>query len=447
LEAERSTLGGILLDNDGLFDVLEILRGEEFYRETHRKIFAAMLELSIRQEPIDLITLGDELRKRGDLEAVGGPAYIASLDASVPATANLERYARIVRDKALARRVIEAGHRIAREGYDGILPVEELLDSAQSEVLAIGQARPASELTPIGPTLIDEYNRIEVLSEKQSDLTGLSTGYADLDRITAGLQSKDLIIIAGRPSMGKTALVMNIVERAAVVDKVPVAVFSLEMGKGQLAVRMLSSEARVDGQRLRTGRLVDSDWPRLAEAADRIVAAPIHLDETGGLTIHEMRAKCMRLKARIKKLGLVVVDYLQLMRGGLGRGGGEGNREQEIAEISRGLKNLAKDLDVPVIALSQLNRSLERREDKRPQLSDLRESGSLEQDADLICFIYRDEVYRADSIDKGIAEILVAKQRNGPTGVVRVAFLRDFSRFENLAPPAMAEARQLEMQP
>jgi replicative DNA helicase len=429
IEAERSVLGGVLLTNDALFDVLEIVKPEDFYRQPHRQIFIAMQELSMRNEPIDVITLGDALRKAGQLEAVGGPAYIASLDATVPATANLARYAKIVRDKALARRLIEAAHGIAREGYEQIGDVDDLLDSAEQQIFDVTEKKETANLAPLGVSVKRVFANLEQLYEQQTDITGIPTGFDMLNRMTAGLQRGDLIIVAGRPSMGKTSLVMNIAGHVSIEKGMPVAVFSLEMSSDSLTTRLFQSEARVDGQRLRTGKLLDSDWPKLARAADRLFRAPMYIDDSAGLSALEMRAKCRRLKAKHQDLGLVVVDYLQLMKG---KSGGD-SREQEISDISRGLKALAKELAVPVIALSQLNRSLERREDKRPQMSDLRESGALEQDADLICFIYRDEVYNKESADKGIAEIIIGKQRNGPTGTVRVAFLRDFTRFENLA--------------
>ncbi len=430
LEAERSVLGGVLLTNEALFDIVEIVKVDDYYREPHRKIFAAMQDLSIRNEPIDVITLGDELRRKGELEAIGGPAYLASLDASVPATANLSRYAKIVRDKALARRLIEAAHTIAREGYDQIGSVDDLLDSAEQKIFDVTEKKQSSNFVLLGPTVKKVFQNLEALYEKQADITGVPTGFAALDQMTSGFQPGDLIIVAGRPSMGKTSLVMNMAGHVAIEQHLPVAVFSLEMSVDSLTARLFASEARVDGQRLRTGKLLDSDWPKLARAADRLFRAPMYIDDTAGISALDMRAKCRRLKAKHSNLSLIVVDYLQLMRG---RSDND-NREQELSDISRSLKALAKEIGVPVIALSQLNRSLERREDKRPQLSDLRESGAIEQDADIICFIYRDEVYNKESADKGVAEIIIGKQRNGPTGTARVAFLRDYTRFENLAP-------------
>jgi replicative DNA helicase len=428
MEAERSVLGGVLLTNAALVDISDQVAPEDFYREPHRRIFVAMQELSLRGEPIDVITLGDELRKRGDLEAAGGAAYLAGLDASVPTTGNVGRYARIVHDKALARRLIEAAHTIAREGYEQLGGAADLIDSAQRRIFAASDMGARGSATPLDVATRQAFAHLEALYERQSAITGIPSGFETLDRLTAGFQKGDLVIVAGRPSMGKTSLVMNIVAHVGLELGLPVAVFSLEMSVDSLTTRLFSSEGRVDGQRLRNGKLIDSDWPKLARAADRMFRSPHVVLDDATLSVMEMRSRARRVKAKHGGIGLVVVDYLQLMKGH----GGD-SREQEVSEISCGLKALAKELECPVIALSQLNRSLERREDKRPQMADLRESGALEQDADLICFIYRDEVYNQESADKGIAEIIIAKQRNGPTGVVRVAFLRDFTRFENLA--------------
>jgi len=430
LEAERSVLGGVLLTNEGLYDVLEIVKTDDFYREPHRKIFTAMQELAQRSEPIDVITLADELRKRGDLESAGGSPYLAGLDAFVPATANLSRYAKIVRDKALARRLIEAAHQIARDGYEQKGDVDELLDGAEARIFDVTEKKAQNGFTQLKDSVNRVFSNLEQLYERQTEITGVASGFTEFDKMTAGLQKGDLIIVGGRPSMGKTSVVMNMAGHIAIEVRRPVAVFSLEMNADSLTTRLFASEARVDGQRLRTGKLLDTDWPKLSRAADRLYKAPLYVDDTAGMTALEMRAKCRRLKAKVGDLALVVVDYLQLMKGRPGID----SREQEISDISRGLKALARELECPVIALSQLNRSLEKREDKRPMMSDLRESGAIEQDADLICFIYRDEVYNPESPDKGIAEIIIGKQRNGPTGTVRVAFLRDYTRFENLAP-------------
>jgi len=429
LDAERSVLGGVLLTNDAFYDVLSEIRAEDFYRDPHKRIFEAMAELSSRGEPIDVITLGDELKKRGDLEVVGGHAYLGLLSDFVPGTANVARYAKIVREKALARRLIAAAHEIARDGYEQKGDINEFLDKAEASIFEVTDKKSAQQFTELGTSVRRVFKNLEHLLEQQADITGVRSGFDAFDKMTAGLQKGDLIIVGGRPSMGKTSVVMNMAGHIAINEKRPVAVFSLEMSADALTTRLFASEARVDGQRLRTGRLLETDWPKLARAADRLFKAPMFIDDTAGITALEMRAKCRRLKATKGDIGLIVVDYLQLMKGKPGID----SREQEISDISRGLKALAREMECPVIALSQLNRSLERREDKRPQMSDLRESGSIEQDADLICFIYRDEVYNKESPDKGIAEIIIAKQRNGPTGTVRVAFLRDYTRFENLA--------------
>jgi replicative DNA helicase len=440
LEAERSVLGGVLLTNESLFDVVEIVKPEDFYREPHRKIFSAMGELSIRNERIDVITLGNELRRKGELAAVGGPAYLASLDASVPATGNLSRYARIVADCAALRRMIEACHFGSREGYDQLGTVTEIFERVGSRVFDALTSREQGQFQQLGPAIKKTFEGLEAKYEKQADVTGLPSGFDALDVMTTGFQPGDLVIVAGRPSMGKTSLVMNMAGHVAIEQHLPVAVFSLEMSVGLLSERLFASDARVDLQRIRTGKLLDHDWPKLSRSADRLFRAPMFIDDTRGLTAMQMRAKCRRLKAKHGNLALVAVDYLQLMKGS----SDSDNREQEISDISRSLKGLAGDLGCPVIALSQLNRSLEKREDKRPQLSDLRESGAIEQDADTIVFVYRDEVYRKDSEDKNVAELIIGKQRNGPTGTARVAFLKDYTRFENLAPEHSFDRRDFQ---
>lgn len=430
VDAERSLLGGVLLTNESMHDVLEILKEDDFYREPHRLIFKAMTDLNQRREPIDVITLANELRRSGDLEHAGGVAYLSSLDAYVPAIANIDRYARIVRDKAMARRVIEAAHNIAREGYEQRMPTDELLDVAEQKIFEVTEKKQSTAFVPLQTSVRSVFANLEQLYARQSDITGVPSGFSDLDKMTAGLQRGDLIIVAARPSMGKTSFTMNIAANVALEANQSVAVFSLEMSVDQLTTRLFASEARVDSQRLRTGRLDERDWPKLARSADRLYRAPMYIDDTAGITAMEMRAKCRRLRAKRGELGLIVVDYLQLMKGRPG----VDSREQEISEISRSLKALGRELEVPVIALSQLNRSLERREDKRPQLSDLRESGAIEQDADVIMFIYRDEVYNKETDVAGTAEIIIGKQRNGPTGTVHLSFLKDYTRFENLAP-------------
>ena len=419
----------MLLDNQAVAEAVGIVRSESFYRQSHGRIFEAMLALYERSEPIDEITVTAELRSRGHLEMVGGAAVIAELTERLATAANVSYHAQIVRDRALTRRLIQAATQIVSQGYEGAGSVEDLIDQAESQIFEITSQKQARDFAPIREVVRDAFKLITQLYERQDPITGVATGYADLDNMTSGLQPSDLIIVAGRPSMGKTAFALGLAQNVAVHSKQPAAVFSLEMSKEQLAMRMLCSEARIDSQRLRAGIARDREWPRLAKAAGDLSEAPLYIDDTGSISILEMRAKARRLQAEVG-LGLIVVDYLQLMRG---RRSGDEGREREISEISRGLKALAKELSVPVVALSQLNRSLEQRADKRPMLSDLRESGAIEQDADVICFVYRDEYYNADSEDKGVAEIIIGKQRNGPTGVVKLRFFREFTRFESLA--------------
>jgi len=428
LEAEESVLGGVLLDNTALDRVVELLQPDDFYRGAHRKLFNAMLELSERSEPVDLITLSEALRSRGDLADVGGAAYLGELAERVPTAANIVHYARIVRDRAVLRGLITAATEIATRGYEASGDVAELLDRAEQLIFDISERRVRNAFTRLSEVLVESIKTIERLYEQKQSVTGVPTGFVDLDRMLSGLQPSDLIIVAGRPSMGKTAIVLNVAEHAALRADVGVAVFSLEMAKEQLAMRMLCSEARVDLARVRTGHLSDREFPRLAMAAGRLGDAPIFIDDTPALSVLELRAKARRLKRDpANKLGLVIVDYIQLMRSSEGRD----NREQEISEISRSLKALAKELRVPVLALSQLNRQVESRTPPVPRLADLRESGAIEQDADVIIFLYRDDYYNEDSDKKGLAEVIVAKQRNGPTGSVELTFLREFTRFEN----------------
>jgi replicative DNA helicase len=426
LEAESSVLGGILLENDAVNLVLEVLRAEDFYRESHRKIFRAMIELSNRNEPVDVITLSECLTSRGELEAVGGSAYLASLNDFVPTAANISYYARIVREKSILRHLINAATEVATKGYEGRDNVEELLDSAEKVIFDITEQRIKSSFVKIGDMMKDSIKMVEKLFERKTMITGVPTGFKDFDTKTAGLQPSDLIIVAARPGMGKTAFSLNVASHAA-FSGYGVAIFSLEMAKEQLALRLLCSEARVDNSKVRTGYLSDRDFPKLATAAGKLHDALIYIDDTPAISILELRAKARRLaRDRDKKLGLVIVDYLQLMRGT----GTAQNREQEISEISRSLKALAKELGVPVLAISQLNRRVEDRNDKTPQLSDLRESGAIEQDADVIAFIYREAAYNPKS-DDNTATITIAKQRNGPTGELNLTFLREFTRFED----------------
>ncbi|MEZ0313650.1 MAG: replicative DNA helicase [Myxococcota bacterium] len=428
VDAERSVLGAMLLERAAVSECIELLKPEDFYRPAHAAIYEAVLRLFERNEPIDEVTVCYDLRGQGKIDGVGGSEYIAHLTELTPTAANAIHYARIVRDAALSRRLIAAATMIATSGYQGGETVDILLDQAEAKIFEITSAREHRSYTPLKDVVKDAFKTIEKLYERKELVTGVPTGFQDLDKMTAGFQPSDLIIIAGRPSMGKTAVALNIAQYAAVHQKVPALVFSLEMSKEALVMRMLCSEARIDSQRMRGGFLNSTDWPKLARAAGALAEAPMYLDDTGAISVLEMRAKARRLQAE-RGLGLIMVDYLQLMRG---RTSNEG-REREISEISRGLKALGKELKVPVIALSQLNRSLEQRQDKRPMLSDLRESGAIEQDADVICFVYRDEYYNPASPDKGVAEFIIGKQRNGPTGTVRLRFFNEYTKFENLA--------------
>jgi replicative DNA helicase len=428
IEAEQSVLGGILIDNEGLSPAFEILRGDEFYKDSHRMIFRVIQELFEKNEPVDLLTVVDLLAVKNQLEAVGGASYIASLVDAVPSATNVGAYARIVNEKALLRRLIQAANEIAAWGYGGGKSVEEILDHAESVIFSITENRIRSSYFPIKEVVKKSIETIESFQENREMVTGVPCNYVDLDKLTAGFQKSDLIIVAGRPSMGKTAFALNVARNAAVQSGVPVGIFSLEMSKEQLAMRLLCAEARVDSHKIRTGFLSQQECAKLITAAGTFMEAPIYIDDTPAISTLELRAKARRMMAD-RGLGMVIVDYLQLMRG---REGSE-RREQEISEISRGLKALAKEMNVPVMALSQLNRKVEERNNKRPLLSDLRESGAIEQDADVIAFIYRDEVYHPDTQDKGIAEIIIGKQRNGPTGEVKLHYINSYTRFENLA--------------
>jgi replicative DNA helicase len=430
-----SVLGGILLENEALNKALELLRPEDFYRESHRKIFSALIDLSDRGEPADLVTLTSTLQTKGQLEEVGGSSYLGVLVDYVPTAANISYYCRMVKEKSLARHMINVSTEIASRGYDGG-DIEKTLDWAEKSIFEISGMKSRPSYFSTREIMQDTFKNIEKLYQKKELVTGVPTGFTDLDTMTAGMQPSDLVIIAGRPSMGKTAFILNIVENAGVRANppVPTLVFSLEMSKEQLVQRMLCSVSRVDASRLRTGHLVDSDWGKLTDGADVLSSAPIYIDDTPAITVLELRAKARRLKAE-RNLGLVVVDYLQLMQGHNSE-----SRQQEISEISRSLKALAKELNIPVIALSQLNRSLENRTDKRPIMADLRESGAIEQDADVIMFIYREAVYCEDcksrdrTCEKGHekdAEIVIGKQRNGPIGTVHLTFQGQFTRFEN----------------
>jgi len=431
IDAEQAVLGTILLQEHSILKVAEILSPEDFYRDAHKTIYRAMLDLFERREPHDLITVTDLLASRNKLEEVGGAAYLASLTDLIPFSGPLVHHAELIRKKSILRQLIQTSSEVAARCYEDQDDIDALVDEAEKTIFEIAQSKKKQGFQPMSDVVPKAFDRITRLFDRQEQITGLATGYTELDRMTAGLQPADLIILAGRPSMGKTALAMNIVQHVAVVDRIPVAVFSLEMSVEQLALRMLCSIGRIDSQRIRTGRLLEKDWPDLTRATGMLTESPIFIDDTAGIGVLEMRAKARRLKSE-HDLGLVVVDYLQLMQG---RAKTE-NRAQEISDISRSLKAMAKELDVPVIALSQLNRSLESRTDKRPQLSDLRESGAIEQDADVIGFIYRDEVYNKaeDNPNRGLAEIIVGKQRNGPTGTVKLTFRADITTFENYTP-------------
>jgi len=435
LEAERSVLGGILLDNQVINAVLEVINAADLYSEAHKKIFRAISEIYDRNEPVDLITLSSFLTDRNQLTQIGGMTYLASLVDNVPSSANAAHWAKIIREKAVIRQLISAANNILAKSYETGAEVDEILDRAEHSIFEISENKIKPSFSLIRGIIKESFKTIEALYARKELVTGVPTGFLKLDDLTSGFQKSDLIIIAGRPAMGKTAFALNIAQHVALETALPVAVFSLEMSKEQLSMRLLSSEARVDSQRLRKGFLGETDWPKLTTAAGRLSEAPIYIDDTAALMVLEMKAKARRLKAEAG-LGLIVVDYIQLMRSGMSKD----SREQEISEISRSLKALAKELNVPVIALSQLNRKVEDRTNRRPQMADLRESGAIEQDADVIIFIYRDEVYNKDenNPDKGIAEIIIGKQRNGPQGVVKLAFLDKYTRFENLALPSPA---------
>jgi replicative DNA helicase len=429
IEAEQAVLGGLMLDNNAWDRIADVVSEEDFYRRDHRLIYRAIASLAAQGNPCDVVTLSEWLSKQGVLEDAGGLAYLGTLAKNVPSSANIKAYADIVRERSVLRQLITVGNEISNSAYqtEG-RSTEELLDQAESEVFRIAEqgARGKQGFVAIRNLLTKAVDRIETLFQQDNPITGVPTGWADFDEKTSGLQPSDLIIVAGRPSMGKTSFAMNMAENAAIQSKLPTLVFSMEMPGEQLAMRMFSSLGRIDQHKLRTGKLEDEDWPRLTSAVSILSEAPMFIDDTPALTPNEVRARARRM-SREHGLGLIVIDYLQLMQ----VHGTKENRTNEISEISRSLKALAKELNVPVVALSQLNRSLEQRPDKRPVMSDLRESGAIEQDADVIVFIYRDEVYNEDSPDKGTAEILIRKQRNGPIGMSRLTFLGQYTRFEN----------------
>jgi replicative DNA helicase len=418
----------MLLERDALLKALDILRSEDFYYDAHRIVFESIAELFEEDKACDLVTLAEKLRQKGKLEAVGGMDYLAQLVNVVPTAANVEYYARIVEEKSIVRALINLCTRIIRECYEAGAEASELLDRAQNLVLQLSQKRIRYDFVPLKKVVDEAFERITELYHRDDHVTGVPSGFADLDAKTAGFQPSDLIIVAARPGMGKTSFCLNVAQYVGISRKIPVAIFSLEMSKDQLAQRMLCSEAKIDAERVRRGYLSERDWSELANAAGRLAGASIFIDDTPGISVLELRAKARRLKAE-KNLGLVVIDYLQLMQG-FGRAE---NRQQEISEISRSLKAMARELNVPVIAVSQLSRAVEQRSPKRPQLSDLRESGAIEQDADLVLLIYRDEYYNPNTSRKGVAEVIVAKQRNGPVGTIELMFQKDYARFENLS--------------
>ncbi len=437
IEAESSVLGGLLLDNQAWDRVNDLLVDNDFYRHEHKLIFSAIGTLINGSKPADVITVFEHLQHQGKSDSMGGLTYLNSLAQYVPSASNIRRYAEIVRERGILRKLVTASDEIATNAFNPQgRPVDKILDEAEQKIFNIGEegSRNKQGFQSMDTLVIELMDRVQEMADNPNDITGVPTGFYDLDRMTSGLQAGDLVVLAARPSMGKTAFAVNIAEHVALNEGLPVAVFSMEMGASQLAVRVVGSIGRIDQGHLRTGKLTEEEWPRLADAIDRLRTVSLHIDETPGLTPSELRANARRLARQCGKLGLIVVDYLQLMSGSTT--GGD-NRATELGEISRGLKMLAKELQCPVIALSQLNRSVEQRTDKRPMMSDLRESGAIEQDADIIMFIYRDDYYNKDSKEPGVAEIIIGKQRNGPTGTVRLTFLKPLTRFESLASGGM----------
>lgn len=434
IEAESSVLGGLLLDNGAWDRVGDLLVDNDFYRHEHKLIYAAIGALVNASKPADVITVNEQLQNQGKAEEMGGLGYLNSLAQYVPSASNIRRYAEIVRERSILRKLVSASDEIATNAFNPQgKAIDRILDEAEQKIFNIGEegSRMKQGFQSMDTLVVELLDRVQEMANNPNDITGVPTGFYDLDRMTSGLQPGDMVVLAARPSMGKTAFAINIAEHVALNEGLPVAVFSMEMGASQLAVRVVGSIGRIDQGHLRTGKLSDDEWPRLTEAIEKLRTVSLHIDETPGLTSSELRANARRLARQCGKLGLIVVDYLQLMSGSGGAGGD--NRATELGEISRGLKMLAKELQCPVIALSQLNRSVEQRTDKRPMMSDLRESGAIEQDADIIMFIYRDDYYNKDSKDPGVAEIIIGKQRNGPTGTVRLTFLKNLTRFESLA--------------
>lgn len=440
IEAEQAVLGAVFLEPESLTPASEMLRPEDFYRAAHQKIFEMMLALSNKGEPIDLVTVTAELADQNLLEEVGGVSYLADLANAVPTAANVEYYARIIEEKSILRRLIRTATTIATDGYTREDDVEGLLNESERKILEVSQRKNTKGFQNIKDVLVAAYDKIETLHNRKGDITGIPTGFIELDKMTAGFQRNDLIIVAARPSVGKTAFALNIAQNVATKTDENVAIFSLEMGSDQLVMRMLCAEGNIDAQRLRTGALTAEDWAKLTMAMGSLANGGIYIDDTPGIRVSEIRAKCRRLKQE-SGLGMILIDYLQLIQGS-GKSGE--NRQQEVSEISRSLKALARELQVPVIALSQLSRGVESRQDKRPMMSDIRESGSIEQDADIVAFLYREDYYERETENKNIIEIIIAKQRNGPVGTVQLAFVKEYNKFVNLdrrydegaAPPA-----------
>lgn len=429
LEAEQAIIGSMLTDKDAVISAIEVLRAEDFYREDNKAIFEAIFNLYNRAEPIDIITVKSELETMGKFEQVGGLEYLAELPEKVPTTANASKYIKIVEEKSTLRRLIKTANEIIELGYDPLQDVEDIMEGAEKKIFNIMQEKNQKGYTPIKDVLVESFTKLEELYNRKQHITGVPSGFSELDYRTAGFHGSELILIAARPAMGKTAFALNIAVNAAIRGNTPVAIFSLEMSKDQLVNRIMCSEAMVDSNKVRTGKLEENDWTKLAESIGPLSEANIFIDDTPGINITEIRAKCRKLKLE-KNIGMVVIDYLQLIQGSSKRA--SGSREQEISEISRSLKILAKELNVPVIALSQLSRAAEQRPDHRPMLSDLRESGAIEQDADIVMFLYRDDYYNKESEKKDIAEVIIAKHRGGSTGTVELLWLGSYTKFVNL---------------
>lgn len=428
IEAEQAVLGAIFLTDEALVTATERLVPEDFYRAAHQRIYQVMIELAEKGEPVDLVTVTAELQNRKWLDDIGGVSYLADLANAVPTAANVEYYSKIVEEKSILRRLIKVATSITADGYSSDADISDILDQAEQKIYEVSQRKNTGGFISIKDALIETYDRIEMLQHHKGEVTGIPTGFVELDKMTAGFQRSDLIIVAARPSVGKTAFALNISQNVATRTGENVAIFSLEMGAGQLVQRMLCAEGNIDAQRMRTGALTPEDWQKLTMAMGSLSKAGIYIDDSPGVKVSDIRAKCRRLKQE-KGLGLIMIDYLQLIEGSGRRGE---NRQQEVSEISRSLKAIARELDVPVIALSQLSRGVESRQDKRPMMSDIRESGSIEQDADIVAFLYRDDYYDKESENQNIIEIIIAKQRNGPVGTVELAFIKEYNKFVNL---------------